>query len=261
MARIRTVKPEFFRNAKLYRAEVESGLPLRLGFEGLWTACDREGRFKWHPDELKLDALPYDPVDFSHVLDALMTRGYLVKYSVGGDWFGMIPSWHKHQFINNRESESDIPHIDMAEEIIDASYTREPPVKDLLKGKGKEGKGKEEEGDIVVTDIDPSLPTPENVIAYLNEKAGKHFKQVNGNVAIVLARIKERYTIDDFKRVIDHKVAKWGKDPKMREYLRPETLFAPKHFESYLNDDSPVTEQNGHALKVHSRVASLDLEE
>ena len=42
MARIRTIKPEFFRHADLYEAERETGLPLRLAFAGLWTAADRE---------------------------------------------------------------------------------------------------------------------------------------------------------------------------------------------------------------------------
>ena len=47
MARIRTIKPEFFRHEALYEAEHETGLPLRVAYAGLWTAADREGRFQW----------------------------------------------------------------------------------------------------------------------------------------------------------------------------------------------------------------------
>jgi hypothetical protein len=90
LARIRTIKPEFFRHADLYEAEKETGLPLRLAFAGLWTAADREGRFKWRPRELKLDCLPHDDVDFSRVLDALTTRGWLVRYAVDGVEYGAI---------------------------------------------------------------------------------------------------------------------------------------------------------------------------
>jgi hypothetical protein len=36
------------------------------------------------------------------------------------------------------------------------------------------------------------------------------------------------------KRVVDAKVATWRDDSKMREYLRPQTIFGTK-FESYLN--------------------------
>ena len=101
MARIRSIKPAFFRHARLFDAEKETGLPLRVAFAGLWTAADREGRFEWAPRELKLDALPYDDVDFSRVLDALWTRGHIGKYESEGREYGYIPSWEDHQVINN----------------------------------------------------------------------------------------------------------------------------------------------------------------
>ena len=41
--------------------------------------------------------------------------------------------------------------------------------------------------------------------------------------------------MEEFKKVIDNKVAAWKGDPKMEQYLRPETLFSTK-FETYLND-------------------------
>lgn len=109
MARIRTVKPEFFTHEDLFNAEVEEKLPLRVAFSGLWTVCDREGRFKWRPNTIKLAVLPFDEVDFSRVLDALASRGFIVKYVVEGENFGYVPSWEKHQVINNRESESTLP--------------------------------------------------------------------------------------------------------------------------------------------------------
>jgi uncharacterized phage protein (TIGR02220 family) len=105
--------------------------------------------------------------------------------------------------------------------------------------------------------------TPEQVIDYLNEKAGKRFKAVNGNAAMIRARIKEGYTLADFKAVIDKRTAKWGNDPKMREYLRPETLFAPKHFESYLNDDTGTSAPGSYqgAPRTSRQTSQLDLEE
>ena len=64
MARIRTVKPDLFRHEALYELEIETGLPIRFSFAGLFTTCDRRGRFKWKPRQLKLDVLPYDNLDF-----------------------------------------------------------------------------------------------------------------------------------------------------------------------------------------------------
>jgi hypothetical protein len=147
LARIRTIKPEFFRHADLYEAEKETGLPLRLAFAGLWTAADREGRFKWRPRELKLDCLPHDDVDFSRVLDALTTRGWLVRYAVEGKEYGLIPSWQQHQVINNREKPSEIPDPSETNDL-----TREARVPDAtatpLKQVQGEGKGREGEREI-----------------------------------------------------------------------------------------------------------------
>ena len=145
MARIRTIKPEFFKHEGIFDAEQETGLPLRLAFAGLWTQCDREGRFAWRPRQLKVDILPYDDVDFSRVLHALATRGFVVKYACDGREFGAIPSWHRHQVINNRETPSAIPQPTEIIEVSDASSTREGRVGHAGKaeGKGREGKGKE----------------------------------------------------------------------------------------------------------------------
>ncbi len=155
MARIRTVKPELFRHEALYEAEQKTGLPLRLAYIGMFTACDREGRFKWKPRSLKLDVLPYDNIDFSRVLDALVTHGFIVKYELDGDEFGCIPSWNQHQVVNNRESSSTIPSLEESN-----TCTREPRVDDALstplvqeqgEGKGKEGKRKGNKESAVVT--------------------------------------------------------------------------------------------------------------
>ena len=139
MARIRTVKPEFFRHVKLYEAEKTYGLPLRMAFAGLWTAADREGRFRWEPRALKLDCLPYDECDFAKVLESLAAEGFIRQYEVDGEKFGCIPSWHQHQVINNREIASQLPEP----RVIDACPTRAPRDTEDAKGKGREGKGRE----------------------------------------------------------------------------------------------------------------------
>ena len=58
MARIRTIKPEFFRHLELYELERDSGLPIRIAFAGLFTVCDREGVFRWKAHELKTRRTP-----------------------------------------------------------------------------------------------------------------------------------------------------------------------------------------------------------
>lgn len=148
MGRIRSIKPEFFQHEVLFDLERDSGLPLRLSFAGLWTQCDREGRFKWRPRTLKAAILPFDEIDFSRVLDALTTRGFLVKYEVSGEDYGYVPSWKQHQFVNGKENQSSIPNPPK-NQLDDANLTRGSRVDDALttdgvkERKGKEGKGRE----------------------------------------------------------------------------------------------------------------------
>lgn len=72
------------------------------------------------------------------------------------------------------------------------------------------------------------------VIAYLNSEAETAFKDTSKDSRrYIKARFNEGFTLDDFKKVIDIKVAEW-KGTDMSTYLRPATLFGTK-FESYLN--------------------------
>jgi len=93
MARIRTIKPEFFKHERLFDLEIETGLPMRIAFAGLLTCVDREGRFKWRSRMLKSDILPYDEIDFSRVLGALEETGIIIRYEIDGEIYGYIPSF------------------------------------------------------------------------------------------------------------------------------------------------------------------------
>lgn len=109
MQRIRTVKPDFFTDYKLFQAEHETGLPLRIGFIGLFTCADREGRFKWDVIRLKLKIMPFDSLDFEQILDSLAKYKFVIKYTVDQKTYGYIPTWHEHQNIPAKEAESRIP--------------------------------------------------------------------------------------------------------------------------------------------------------
>lgn len=79
-------------------------------------------------------------------------------------------------------------------------------------------------------------PQADEIVAYLNGKLGTRYRATTRSTSKhINARLREGYTVADFKAVIDKKVAKWKDDPKMSAYLRPETLFGAK-FESYLNE-------------------------
>ena len=75
------------------------------------------------------------------------------------------------------------------------------------------------------------------VIKHLNEKANTNYRYSTKNTqSFISARLKEGFTVEDFKKVIDVKVENWlGTD--FEKYLRPATLFGTK-FENYLNEAS-----------------------
>lgn len=80
------------------------------------------------------------------------------------------------------------------------------------------------------------------IVDHLNAKVGSRYTTKNKQLrGYVHARLEEGFTVDDFFTVIDTKSAKWRDDPKMRDYLRPSTLFAPSHFEEYLNESPHPT--------------------
>jgi len=108
MPRIRTVKPELFMHEGLFDLAQKHQLPLQLAFIGVILCCDKEGRFCWELRRLKATILPYYDVDMSEVLEIFVTHGFIRKYEHQGLWYGCIPSWSKHQVINN-EKKSILP--------------------------------------------------------------------------------------------------------------------------------------------------------
>ena len=98
-------------------------------------------------------------------------------------------------------------------------------------------------GDIDI-DIDkgqkPQSDVYEEIIKYLNEKTGSHFKPTSKSTQrLINGRLSENYTIEDFKYVIDVKTNEWKNNTKMSKYLTPDTLFNASKFEKYRNQQMP----------------------
>lgn len=105
MARIRSIKPEFFTDGKLGRLS-----PLhRLLFEGLWCHADREGRLEDFPEEIKIKVLPYDECDVNMMLDDLQKCGLIIRYKCKNKQYLAIPNFLKHQIPNAKEPASIFP--------------------------------------------------------------------------------------------------------------------------------------------------------
>jgi len=79
------------------------------------------------------------------------------------------------------------------------------------------------------------------VITCLNKKTGSNYRSDTKKTrSLIDARLKQGFSVDDFKIVIGYCCHKWMNNSKMQVYLRPETLFSNNKFESYLNDANRI---------------------
>lgn len=102
---------------------------------------------------------------------------------------------------------------------------------DRRRYKNKNGKNEENEKKKDIVGL--RAATAREAIDILNETAGTGFKHTKTNAGHVSARLAEGFTLDNVRAVVASRVALWGDDPSMRQYLRPQTVFGSK-FDAYL---------------------------
>lgn len=109
MARIRTIKPDFFRSGSLAKCSRDA----RLTFAGLWTEADDLGRGEADPRLIKGALWPLDDditaVDIGRHLDELQDTGHIRMYVVDGDPYYEVAKWDKHQAAAYRRGEAKHP--------------------------------------------------------------------------------------------------------------------------------------------------------
>jgi uncharacterized phage protein (TIGR02220 family) len=189
-------------------------------------------------------------------MKVLAAKQFVIPFESG---VVVIKDWKIHNYIqNDRYKPSTLPERDLLNIQKDKTYTLKSDVsrmdteciqtvsigKDRL-GKDRLGKdrlGKDRIGKVSIDtlchvshdDVDKSHY---EIIEYLNLKTGSKFKPTTKPyVQAIRSRLKEGYTVDDFKTVIDKKCREW-KGTKLEKYLTPKTLFAPSHFDTYLNSN------------------------
>ena len=184
-------------------------------------------------------------------MKVLAAKQFVIPFESG---VVVIKDWKIHNYIqNDRYKPSTLPERDLLNIQKDKTYTLKGDVsrmdteciQTVSIGKDRLGKvrlGKDRIGkdsiDILChvshDDVDKSHI---EIIEYLNVKTGSKFKATTKPyIQAIRSRLKEGYTVDDFKTVIDKKCREW-KGTKLEKYLTPKTLFAPSHFDTYLNSN------------------------
>ena len=99
MARIRTIKPEFWTSPTVVSLTPYA----RLLFIGAWNFADDWGLLLDDPDRLRLQVLPADSVDGPALVEELVNAGLFARLTAPtGDRLLAIPTWANHQRIDSR---------------------------------------------------------------------------------------------------------------------------------------------------------------
>ncbi len=99
MARIRTVKPEFWSSEQV----MECSPMARLLFIGLWNFCDDAGNHVASAKTVKAEIFPGDDIgssDVQRMLDELSSNSLIAFYTNGGKDYLHVTGWEKHQKID-----------------------------------------------------------------------------------------------------------------------------------------------------------------
>lgn len=116
MARIRTIKPDFFTSLTI----ADLPKPTRLTFIGLWTHVDDKGRCVADPRLIKAAVWPLDDDvtanDVAADLRILSESSLITHYTVGERSYLVVNGFAEHQRIN-RPGESKLPGPEMADSI------------------------------------------------------------------------------------------------------------------------------------------------
>lgn len=241
MARARNIKPGFFQNEEL----VELPFETRLMFAGLWTLSDREGRLEDRPKRIKMALFPADNIDADVLLTQLCKAKFIIRYVVDGNAYIQIVNFLKHQNPHVKEAASTIPEYrendastvlaqcnndaSPADSLIPSSLIPYEEAKASMSGKPDDAQPKSEKSESTKSE---SI----EVLQFLNTKASRNYRPTEVNLQLIKARLKEGYTAQDCKQVIAKKCREWIPDDKMREYLRPATLFNREKFNQYIGE-------------------------
>ena len=99
MARIRTIKPEFWTSEQV----AECSTNARLMFVGLWNFCDDAGRHPASVRRLKMEIFPADSFTSGELqawMDELIKVGLVRQYEAENAKYWEVTGWKKHQKID-----------------------------------------------------------------------------------------------------------------------------------------------------------------
>lgn len=199
MARIRTIKPEFWTSEQI----AECSPIARLLFIGLWNFCDDSGIHPASIKRVKMEIFPGDdfsPEQIQGWLEELLSKGLIKLYTAENQDFFQVTGWH-HQKIDKPNPKYPQPDnsttfrrtFSECSEIIPPRKGRESKV---VEGKGEEGKEPLVEPQAASTPVDEIFTHWQKTMGHeqakLDDKRKKNIRDA----------LKWGYTVEQLKQAI-----------------------------------------------------------
>ena len=177
----------------------------------------------------------------------------IVRLDEHRDW-----GWRIVNFLKYRESATK-EMLRMAESERKAEWRRRKgfsPVPPLKSNKEEEEEAEQSRLRPDLSGTSPDIETQARIlIHWLNQHSGRSFRESDSSFKFIVSRLKERdVTLEGCKSMVIRQCKMWKDDPKMCEFLRPQTLFRETNFNSYYAaKDLPVPERNNGTYRQHTQ--------
>jgi uncharacterized phage protein (TIGR02220 family) len=268
MARSRNIKPGFYKNEDLAECSVWA----RYIFPGLWMLADRKGRLEDRPKKIKGELLPFDSQEVEPLLVELASKKdaqgvpFIIRYQNSDGRFIQISKFSAHQsphytekpsvikppqnpeigFREWHETPGGLPEDSRNEPTLNGGP--KPPdslIPDSLIPELKDMSGSPPDAAPLEKpkgNGHAHIAEAETVLVYLNRVTSHTYRfrspagKLTPNADVIIARLKEGYTGEQLREVVQAKAEQWRGDEKMAQYLRPETLFGKTKFATYFGE-------------------------
>ena len=206
MARIRTIKPEFWTSEQV----VECSPTARLLFVGIWNFCDDGGIHPASERRVKMEVFPGDDFTVEQIrgfIDELIQQRLLIEYEADGSVFWLVNGFTKHQKIDKPTCRFPEPDAETLKAVLDMnsatirrvvgeeSTTAHPR-------KGRESKGMESKGREGRERAVPACPAQE-ITSQFNSTFGMKCQLTRKRHGQLRARWQDAWWRDNWRTALE----------------------------------------------------------
>lgn len=214
MARIRTLKPEFWTDEKIG----DVSMPARLLLIGALNFADDHGGLDRSSKQLKAQIFPYDTIDCEPLVLELVHAGLLVEYQVADGKYLHIKGFQKHQKVDHP-----------------SKFPKTPPYDGSSSSPRESSSNTADESD-KEENTQGALESPREPSLSSHSHRGIEGKGIEGNTKNSSARARDLDNRETETEIHAHVESIKSKYPKA---ARADWIAAEKHIRNLVRDGTP----------------------